>query len=162
MLFFHACQDKPSLSGYAHPGQLPQAGCGGHLAELRRLWSGRLWVDDQPGPADRAMAARLRGRAFDYRRGGGVGRPLGLLDGGRVGLGATVREHGWSVLDEVLAVTGQDGRLTFLACEGEGGGWRGRWADDERCEVVLTPLAVGDGVGRAAGFIPAGASPAAR
>jgi hypothetical protein len=40
VLFFHACQDKPSLHGYAHPGQLPQAGCGAYLAELRRLWSG--------------------------------------------------------------------------------------------------------------------------
>jgi Mannosyltransferase putative len=162
VLFFHVCQDKPSLSGYAHPGQLPQAGCGDHLAELRRLWSGRLWVDDHPGPADRALAARLRGQAFDYRRGGGNGRSLSLLDGGRIGLGATGREYGWSVLDEVLAVTGQDGQLTFLACEGEGGVWRGEWVEGPACEVVLTPLASGDGVRRAAGLILAGTSPAVR
>ncbi len=162
VLFFHVCQDKPSLSGYAHPGQIPQAGCGGYLAELRRLWSGRLWVNDAPAAADRRLSDQLRGRAFDYQLVGVGRRPLGLLASGRVGLGATSREHGWSMIDGVLAVTGQDGRLTFLARAGEGGAWRGAWVDGAACEVVLTPLAGGAQVERAAGFVAAGTRPAAR
>jgi hypothetical protein len=141
VLFYHACQDKPSLAGYSRRGYLPnEAACDGHLAELRRLWPGRLWVSDNPAAADRAVAARLRGQSFDYHRVGLDRRRLDLLEGGRVGCGGARCEFGWSVLDGVLAVVSVEGAPTFLARECAGGVWRGSWLEHERCEVVLTPL----------------------
>jgi hypothetical protein len=141
VLFHHACQDKPSLGGYAYRDHLPdQAACDGHLAELRALWSGRLWINDDPSPEDRAVMDRLRGGLFDYHRVGIDRRQLRLLEDDRVGRGAARCEFGWSVLDGVLAVVDCDGKPTFLAREGADGAWRGRWLEYERCEVVLTPL----------------------
>ena len=142
VLFFHACQDKPSRAGYATRGRLPnQAACDGHLAALRRVWSGRLWGGDDSSASDRALVRRLRGRLFDYERVGLERRPLRLLRDDRVGLGAAHCEFTWGVVDGTLAVSGVDGRPTFLAREGTDGSWRGRWLDHERCEVVLTPRA---------------------
>jgi len=57
VLFFHVCQDKPSLHGYAQPGQVPQAGCGAHLVELRGLWSGASWPGARPAAAREGVPA---------------------------------------------------------------------------------------------------------
>jgi hypothetical protein len=141
VLFHHACQDKPSRSGYAFQGRLPNsAACNAHLEELRRLWSGRLWVNDAPSEVDRATMDRLRGQFLDYQRVGLGRRTIRFLEDDRVGLGAARCEFGWSVLDGTLAVTDLDGRPTFLAREGPDGVWRGQWLEHERCAVVLTPL----------------------
>ncbi len=162
VLFHHACQDKPSLQGYSFPGHLPnQAACDAHLADLRRLWSGRLWVNDDPSAADRAAIERLRGRVFDYERVGLGRRPLRFLEDDRIGRGAARCEFGWSVLDGSLAVTDCDGRLTFLAREGEDQIWHGRWLEHERCEVVLTPLPAVQGGGRQSSPRVGEAAPAA-
>jgi hypothetical protein len=140
VLFHHSCRDKPSLAGYQCHGHGPDpAAREGHLAELRRLWSGQLWVNADPGPADRAAIERLRGRAFDYHRVGLGRRPLRLLEDDRVGRGAASCEFGWSVFGGTLAVTSCEGRLTFLAREDPDGVWRGRWVEFERCAVELTP-----------------------
>jgi hypothetical protein len=140
VLFYHACQDKPSLDGYAFGHAIPHVGnCDAHLGELRRLWSGRLWVNADPEPADRAIMGRLRGQVFDYHRVGLSRRPLRLLEDDRVGRGAAFCEFGWSVLGGTLAVTNCEGRPTFLAREGPDGVWRGRWLEHERCAVELTP-----------------------
>jgi hypothetical protein len=140
VLFHHACQDKPSLGGYAHRNHLPhEAACDAHLADLRRAWSGRLWFNDDPSPEDRATMGRLCGRLFDYHRVGLDRRPFRFLEDDRIGRGGAKCEFGWSVVEGVLAVTDCDGKPTFLAREGEDGVWRGRWLEHEKCEVVLTP-----------------------
>jgi hypothetical protein len=141
VLFFHACQDKPSLAGYAHPNRLPnpefyQA----HLKELRSLWSGRLWHREQPSAADLAIVERLCGQLFEYERVGLGSRRLRLLQDERIGLGAARCEFNWSVHEGVLVVTDCEGKPTFLAREQEEGVWRGAWLEHERCQVVLTPV----------------------
>jgi hypothetical protein len=152
VLFHHACQDKPSLAGYAARGHLPnEAACDAHLAELRRLWSGRLWANASPSPADGAVIEWLRGRAFDYHRVGLDRRELRFLEDDRIGRGAARCEFGWSVLDGMLAVSDCDGKPTFLAREGADGVWRGRWLEYERCAVELTPQSAGVCGGRPAG-----------
>ena len=141
VLFYHACQDKPSLRGYSHRGYLPnEVACDSHLAELRRLWTGQLWGNDHPGPQDRAAMERLRGRAFEYQRVGLDRRPLRFLAGDRIGLGSARCESRWSVWDGMLVVSDVEGRPTFLAREDTGGAWHGHWLEHERCAIVLTPL----------------------
>jgi hypothetical protein len=141
LLFFHACQDKPSLQGHAHAHSLPNPSFyAEHLALLRRLWSGRLWNNDQPTISDQEISERLRGRLFEYERVGLDRRQMRFLEDDRIGRGAARCEFGWTVIDGNLAVTDCDGRLTFLAQEEAGGVWRGAWVVHERCEVVLTPL----------------------
>jgi hypothetical protein len=145
VLFYHACQDKPSLHGYADRVYLPFPDSYiTHLAELRRQWSGRLWYADHPAPADRAIAARLRGRTFDYQRVGLDRRSLRFLEDDRIGQGAASCEFSWSIVAGILIVSHIDGRPTFLAREDSEGVWRGRWLENEKCEVVLTPLGLKD------------------
>ena len=146
VLFYHACQDKPTMHGYASPGELPNGpACLAHLAELRRRWPGRLWAEDGESAADRAAAARLRGRLFEYERGGwGGGR---WLPGGRAG-GAgrgPVRVR----LGGAGGGAGGDRLRRPADVRGAGGGrrgLRGRWLEHDACAVVLTPLA-GAGAG---------------
>jgi hypothetical protein len=146
VLFHHACQDKPALTGYSGRGHLPnQPACDAHLEKLRRLWSGRLWANDDPTQQEQHINHRLRGRTFDYHLIGLGRRPLRFLEDDRIGLGAARCEFGWSVLDGVLAVSDCDGKPTFLAREGSDGVWRGRWLEYEKCEVVLTPIGVAGG-----------------
>jgi Mannosyltransferase putative len=140
VLFFHACQDKPSLAGYSHGDALPHHfAYQQHLQQLRHVWSGHVSLAETTG-TDWSVKDRLCGQVFDYQRVGLDCRQLELADGGNIGKGAASCEWIWNVVQGQLEVRGRNGRLTFRAKVDEAGCWRGDWLEHERCSVVLTPV----------------------
>jgi len=147
VLFEHGAQNKPDLHNYPHGhGCLSHPSeCHGHLDELRRLWSGRLWHNEEPMGADAGTVARLLGRTYLYRRVGLGERAIRFLEDNRIGRGADRCEFSWSIVDGVLAVGDLDGKPTFLAREDSNGSWHGEWLEHERCRVELVPGEVTNG-----------------
>lgn len=149
-LFQHCTRNKPTLNGFPSPGSLiPRAECEAHLAELRSLWSGRLWQHDDPTPEERAIRDGLVGRVFVYEREGLDARPMRLLDDQRIGRGLMKMEVGWDVfIDEagpLLMISSLEGAPTAMLRPAEAGAWSGRWLDYERCPVSLTPVEASGG-----------------
>lgn len=145
VLFQHCTRNKPSLHGYPSPGSLlRERECLGHLAELRKLWGGKLWDNREPSPAEAAAIAELEGQVFEYRRDGLDSRPMRLLPDGRIGRGLAKLEVGWTlfVIDDSprLVITSLEGCPTAVLRPGRQGGWSGRWLEHERCPVHLVPI----------------------
>jgi hypothetical protein len=145
VLFQHLTRNKPSLSGYPSPGSLLKRDeCERHLAELREIWHGRLWHQTDPSPKEEAWRKSLEGRVFRYEREGLGGRPLRLLEDGRIGRGLAKLEVNWSVWDEgdrpLLMVTSLDDvpTMALRPDPARPDGWRGRWLEHERCVATLT------------------------
>lgn len=143
-LFQHGTRNKPSLSGYPSPGSLlSRAECESHLAELRAKWSGKLWQNISPTPAEADAIADVLGRVFIYERKGHDSRPMRLLEDGRIGRGLAKMETSWNLfLDArgpMIVLSSIDDEPTAVFRKNGDGGWHGRWLCYERCECTLTP-----------------------
>ncbi len=139
LLFEHGCQNKPTINDYPHgqfcltnPGE-----CHEHLAELRKLWNGRLW--SKPDAMDAAVMRTMIGRRYNYRRVGLGERPIRFEKDGKIGLGSDRCETSWSIVGGVLCVSDDAGKPTFFARRDADGTWRGKWEEHERCAVELVP-----------------------
>lgn len=147
VLFQHATQDKPSLTGFAHPHHLiHREHCERHLEDLRRRWDGRLWANDDPSPEEMVWVRELMTRTWEYERVGLGKRNLRFVSDGRVGLGLGKCEVSWAVFDSKqgpkLMISDVEGKPTFSAIRNDRGEWHGRWFEHERCPVVLRPTSV--------------------
>lgn len=149
ILFQHCVRNKPSLSGYSRRHLHHQEECDGHLKELRKLWSGKLWRNDRPNQREREIIRQVAGRQFAYRRliNGEPARNMALLPGGRIGEGAAECEARWEVHEVdwfsgtecVLTLCGEDKPTCHLR-RGADGTWRGEWLEHERMQVEVAPI----------------------
>ena len=147
-LFQHGTRNKPTIHGYPAPDALlARKECEAHLAELRRVWHGKLWWNEEMTPEERSIVAGMQGRRYRYERykpDGSVmdGRTVRFLEDRRIGRGAAKCEFTWNLFVDAkgpaLMVSDIDGAPTFHARLQADGSWRGRWLAHERCPCSLT------------------------
>jgi hypothetical protein len=140
-LFQHNTRNKPDINGFPSPGSLRnRIECLGHLAELRKVWDGKIWYQGE-SDSNHPFAQRAVGKTYTYRRIGLDERPMRLLEDDRVGRGLGRLEVSWRVYTQagktLLVLFDIDNAPTAVLEYAEDGNWRGRWLDHERCEVEL-------------------------
>lgn len=145
LLFQHRTTAKWSLTGHNPVAEefRHQDECLAFIDELRERWSGRIWAPPQGASEDDA-AAEASIAAVGWHtisRAGDPSRLVELLDGNRVGVGATRdRLLRWYVRDGILTLDGADATLARLVADGES------WVDGA-FELVPTPDAGRDALG---------------
>jgi hypothetical protein len=151
-LFQHRNMDKwnPWDGNRRVHGFLHEERCLAFCAELAARWDPtpptvRRYREEKKSAEERAAAARVVGRRFDYHRVGYDRRPLHLLPDGRVGEGAAGCELFWDlrVADggKVLLEIYSDRDVTVRLEPNGHDIWRGRWLRHECMPIELTPLA---------------------
>jgi hypothetical protein len=143
VLFNHRCQDKWQFAGNRRVDQLDNEQlCFRFIDELKAKWSGALWHNLAPTPAEQAVIDELTGKRLVYRRIGHDERPVVLDAGGRVGHGSDECERRWDVNDDagrlVLTISRED-RPTCHLERDDAGTWRGQWLRHERMPIELVP-----------------------
>lgn len=146
-VFQHRNLDKWRLAADNKPiaGFLFEDECRAYLAQLRKLWNGRIYPDrfQLDTLSKIAAAKKLAGKLFDYHRVGHDRRPLGLLEDGTIGTGAADQERFWDFAEEngnpILQLWSFQG-VTCRMTEAEDGVWRGHWIIYEKMPIELTLL----------------------
>jgi hypothetical protein len=144
ILFQHRNRAKWVLQGrnVHEPSFVHEDDCLEYIAQLRRLWDGRISslparTRDELG-LERELAET---RWFRYERIGSESRTLELAPGNRVGAGHSGEERVWYVQDGASLVLGGFTGVTCRLRRRDDGVWSGRWLVKEEFDVELTPLA---------------------
>lgn len=114
-----------------------EAQCLEYLEALRQRWSGRVDAIPARSDGDQELERWLTAtRWFTLSRRGWDERTVELLEGHRVGAGATAEERRWWVRDGVLEVAGDHGVTCRLTAQ-DPGVWAGTWEAPPHHAVVL-------------------------
>jgi hypothetical protein len=154
-MFQHLTQNKATLHGFLGPGHndpdasrfiVNQSACLSHLAELARLWTGRVWTPGEKTQEERDKEKSLEGRVFFYVRhvSRREQREVRFVQDNTVGKGKAKCEAEWRVIGTPgrwqLMLLDIEGAPTAVLTEQQDGSWAGRWLRYERCPCELLPV----------------------
>jgi hypothetical protein len=141
--FAHRTWSKWTLGKNPFPTDVPgEAERHAAIAELKRVWTGMLWVNGNPSSAERIQIDQLGDRKFFYHRVGHDARILELKANRTIGQGSSDNERRWDIFDvdgsPTLVISGASGPTCFLKRDIEK--WRGRCVINEKMPIELVPL----------------------
>ncbi len=118
--------------------------CRGFIAELQRLWAGRVFNPPPRSAAALALESELSGRRFRYVLLSSGEMEIELLSGNRIGIGRSAAEQVWYVADggdgPELVIGAEDKATARLSASADGT-WRGHRLIVEQMPVELHPAA---------------------
>jgi hypothetical protein len=109
------------------------------LDELGFLWSGQVWLNNNPSEEEKEEISKIENKTLEYIRLGIDQRKIEFLPNGVIGVGAARLEKRWSVFVKdkvkILSILGDEGLTALLFKEGDE--WCGKWMVYEKCGVLI-------------------------